>query len=92
MSEIDIEALFHRVGARQRADAVRSLLVGNDTGCFTLDQYRRAYERISGYDSSVWPISDDLATRHLRATGLVREVRPGVWAAIWPSDAGAVSA
>jgi hypothetical protein len=67
-----------------RAEVVRSLLAGNDTCCFTAEQYRQAYEskwrRASNSHYGCQPLSDELIAMHLRSTGLVREVSPGVWA------------
>jgi hypothetical protein len=67
-----------------RCRAVRSLLAGNDTGCFTTEQYQAAYSRESnrafGVGEYRW--CDGLADMHLRGTKLVREVSPGVWAGL----------
>lgn len=73
-----------------RRSIVRSLLVGNDTLCFTTAQYADAYKRHrinrSPTDPTVQQGFDILqkttpewAAMHLRSTGLVREVQPGVW-------------
>jgi len=63
---------------------VRTLLAGNDTGCFTTEQYRVAYnrvvsERLKATDKLL--MDAVVARRHLTDSGLVREAEPDVWAA-----------
>lgn len=67
-----------------RCRAVRRLLAGNDTGCFTTEQYQAAYAResISSFGVGEYRWGDGLAEMHLQGTGLVREVSSGVWAAL----------
>jgi hypothetical protein len=67
-----------------RCRAVRKLLSGNDTNCFTTEQYIEVYGRDEDRMFAKTPsqrISLELAVKHLQSTGLVREVSPGVWAA-----------
>ena len=67
-----------------RRSIVRSLLAGNDTQCFTTEQYMRAYEvetqRISKTTMPVmWDAIPGGAAMHLQSTGLVEEAEPGIW-------------
>lgn len=69
-----------------RRSIVRSLLAGNDTQCFTTEQYKAAYEketqRISKTSLPVmWDAIPGGAARHLQSTGLVEEVETGIWRA-----------
>lgn len=86
------ELLFQAIGKPRREAAIRSLLAGNDTQCFTTESYRLAYDRLSreeherrvreyGWVSQFVPLmwSDGLAEMHLRTSGLVREVSASVW-------------
>lgn len=80
-----------------RADSVNALLTGNDTQCFTTEQYRRTYiERnpVSARQAELLRIPFDQlfgieqARKHLLSMpDLVREVRPDVWAAVDPLGA-----
>lgn len=65
---------------------VRSLLAGNDAGCFDTEQYRQAWRAYlkrrllrDAPAEPAMPVAN--AESHLRACGLVREVSPGVWVA-----------
>ncbi len=66
-----------------RESAVKRLLAGNDTGCFTTEQYQRAYDAETAEvfkTGLVLPWPDGAAEKHLRSLAdLIREVRPGVW-------------
>ena len=71
-----------------REHTVNALLSGNDTGCFTEDQYREEYIMANSWNRlgedimrKLW--TPDRSAMHLRSLpDLVREVRPGVWAAV----------
>lgn len=64
-----------------REDCVKKLLAGNDAGCFSTEQYKEFYQK-STWGSNALPMTNDVAEMHLRGLPeLVREVRPGVWAA-----------
>ena len=72
-----------------RGDAAESLLVGNDTGCFTTEQYKRAYEErtwkrtLRGAAGEAMTWWDGIAEMHLRSIPhVVVEVSPGVWAGV----------
>lgn len=71
-----------------RRGIVHSLLAGNDCQCFSTRQYVVAYESAAarGWHRNFpdkpppgvrW--SPGMAEMHLRSTGLVRELSPGVW-------------
>lgn len=99
MADIDVEQLIVDLGRYQRRKTVKALLAGNDTGCFTTDQYIDAYARLNwGKDEEAgrrclrWPMDggEMLAVVHLRdLPKLVREVSPGVWASVAATDAPA---
>ncbi len=74
-----IEQLIGMLAMDMRRKAVVSLLAGNDTQCFSTEQYQRAYERESRTPGWCWRLEDGLAKKHLLSTGLVREVKPGLW-------------
>ncbi len=86
-------ALVGSIARAFRQGTVEALLAGNDTGCFTTEQYAAEYIRqdhCSLGDSPErrvrekdWWVKHHLAEKHLRSLpDLVREVKPGVWAAI----------
>ena len=69
-----------------REGAVERCLKGNDTQCFTTEQYQDAYdeENDKAFRTKCMPNrwANGLAEKHLRSLpDLVQEVRPGVWAA-----------
>jgi hypothetical protein len=77
-----MDSIMGCMAMSMRRDAVRSLLAGNDTQAFTLEQYKNAYEKEWG-PSRRFPevrITDECAVMHLRSLGNLREVSPGVWA------------
>jgi hypothetical protein len=89
------DLLFQAIGKPRREAAIRGLLAGNDTQCFTTEAYRVAYDRLSreeherrvrdyGWLSKFIPLAWEpgLAEMHLRTSGLVREVSPAVWAPV----------
>jgi hypothetical protein len=70
-----------------RLGAAESLLAGNDVGCFSTEQYQKAYDRQAAKAgcparlACQWRLG--LVEMHLRSIPeLVREVRPGVWASV----------
>lgn len=84
ISESEITRYFALAAQAMRAEIACRLLAGNDTGCFSTEQYRQAYESrypIAGVTSEqLWAyITPD---SHLRSIPqAVREVAPGIWAA-----------
>jgi hypothetical protein len=67
-----------------RRSIVRSLLAGNDSCCFTTEQYEKAYEKtVNDMCKTSAPVNWDWvpggARMHLNSTELVREVSPDVW-------------
>ena len=77
MRDIDVIGLL-AIGTR--TDAAKACLAGNDTGCFTTEQYQQAYDRICKRDLG-WPAG--LAERHLRSIpNVVQEASPGIWRAV----------
>ena len=88
---VTMDELFGMLAMHVRRKVVAALLAGNDTQCFTTEQYKAEYERQqpmpAGYGRSdvYWRLdpTGDLARKHLLSLAeLVREVRPGVWAAV----------
>lgn len=84
MKKIDAEELLGLLALDTRAKVARSLLAGNDTGCFTTEQYKAAYEQQAWTipNKLPWVMEDGscLAVSHLRSIPqVVREVSPGVW-------------
>ncbi len=82
--DLDIDALLHELSMQLRRKVVKSLLAGNDTCCFTVEQYVTAWQQIVDKGKPPLPLGwPGLAVRHLGSLPhQVREVRPGVWAAI----------
>ena len=85
MTDYEFMDLMADLGMHCRRKVVASLLAGNDTQCFTTEQYRDAYTRIcNGGDDRIMkelgshPL--ELAEMHLRSLRELREVRPGLWA------------
>jgi hypothetical protein len=76
-----------------RVDAAEALLAGNDTGCFTTEQYRQAFlrriyrnagpeemARVARFKDETQPGWGRRYLEWLRdAVRMVREVRPDVW-------------
>jgi len=78
--EIDFVVGF--IAMSIRVAVVQKLLAGNDSCCFTTDQYKAAYREHVGWDTC-WTYKS--AEAHLRSVSeLVNEVRPGLWMAVTP--------
>lgn len=81
-------ALVSMMARAFRQGAVEKCLAGNDTGCFTTEQYQKAYDAEGDRTfSKTAPVvsrwSPGLAETHLRSMpDMVREVSPGVWGAV----------
>lgn len=82
---------MRRLALSMRHRAIRKLLAGNDTACFTTEQYREAFHANYADASELTQkamrrvVDYDLARVHLVGEGKfrpspVREVRPDVWA------------
>lgn len=85
MMDLDFGSLVADLGLHQRRKVVSALLAGNDTQCFSTQQYAAAYHRVAHNDDPKhrerwieWLVK--LAPKHLQSLGM-REVSPGVWAA-----------
>lgn len=82
MTDDDLKGIMHKLFLQERRKVIRHLLTGNDVGCFTTEQYMDAWYKIVDHGKGtriMWP---ELAVRHLQtAPHLVREVKPGLWAA-----------
>lgn len=83
MPDNEFMGLMAGLGMYQRRKVVKSLLAGNDTQCFTTEQYLDRYVKLcnSGDDrtmTGLGPHRLSLAEKHLRSLPLV-EVQPGVW-------------
>ena len=80
---LDLNALFKQLHLNLRERTICKLLAGNDTGCFTVEQYTDTYLELQKHDDDRiragfrrWFLSG-LAAEDLQASGSVREVRPG---------------
>lgn len=83
-------ALLRKInsGALYR-EAIEALLSGNDTGCFTTQQFEDAYTRLEQKYGIRFPDPSDhqwakgvARSRLLTFPELVREVQPDVWASV----------
>ena len=84
MTETEFNGLIHELGLHQRRKVVSDLLVGNDTQCFSTEQYAEAYHRICHNNNPAhrdgwikWLVK--LTPTHMESIGMI-EVRPGIWA------------
>ncbi len=94
MSDVDVNELIRQACRAEVRKAVRLLLEGNDTACFTTEQYiemrvrlmqKREAGSCSWISDGLHGIRDDgqmIAEHQLStmAADMVREVRYGVWA------------
>lgn len=70
-----------------RRRAVSKLLAGNDTQCFSEEQYMQVYKELT---DKVFNCTIDTPTlfthqgvvMHLESTKMVRQVKPGIWVAV----------
>lgn len=83
MTNQDIEHMLFRT---MEGEVIRSLLSGNDTQCFTTEQYGNARDNwIAGMvgktrDELLVPSPpSELTRKQLRGSGLVVEVKPDIW-------------
>jgi hypothetical protein len=87
----DVERLVYAAYRQRIREVVTSLLAGNDTQCFTAEQYvaeyvRRYYKGQEGFGREVlteWTVKGrrPLYRKQLEDSDMVREVSPEVWAA-----------
>ena len=84
MSDEEFNELVRALGMSNRRAVVKALLAGNDTQCFTDQQYAEAYHSIchrgdlAHRDGWIKWLTK-LAPQHLLSVGM-RQVSPGVWA------------
>lgn len=85
VKEAEMNAFFGAIARGIRSEIAKGLLRGNDTCCFTTEQYKAAYNR--RLDKYLPDVSDEhrwfyiTPEAHLRSIPrVVREVAPGVWA------------
>lgn len=92
MTDAQLRTLMRNLALKYRREAVNSLLIGNDTGCFTTEQYRVRFIELENkrftlskqltldaYDKVFGP---DWAWDWLESIPeTVREVLPDVWTA-----------
>lgn len=84
VTDAEVNAFFGRLALSMRASIARDLLRGNDTQCFTEEQYREAHDRAFPLPTVPAELRWLYTTPadHLRSIPhVVREVAPGVWAA-----------
>ena len=79
-----VEQLIGELGMYHRRLTVCSLLEGNDTCCFTTEQYKQAYEKVGKSPPWIWKMrGGNLARHHLRSIPeLVRELGNDLWAGV----------
>lgn len=78
-----MESLIGKLAMMIRREVVDSLMEGNDTQCFTTDQYMERYfqrerngEEVDAYRR--WWREENLARQHLQSLRCI-EVKPDVW-------------
>ena len=82
-----VTRLLRKMARRHAYEAVQSILAGNDTGCFTTDQYEAAWYRV---EERHFPEREPLDLDRALGEGwgrthlgwfpdLVQEVAPDVW-------------
>jgi len=71
-----------------KKETINNRLAGNDTQCFTTEQYVKMHAKLHFKDDEAWgehilrateASGETLAHRHLRQCKLVKEVKPDVW-------------
>jgi hypothetical protein len=81
--ELNVEELLGMYAMQKRREAVASLMAGNDTQCFTTEQYVDRYIEQDGrleaeFRAGHRRLIRELASMHLRSVG-AREVKPDLW-------------
>lgn len=86
------EELLGRAARTMEGECIRSLLSGNDTQCFTTEQFEAAKERWltqhigrTREELGVYTPPRSVARKQLLAIGLVVEVKPDVWTFAQPA-------
>lgn len=82
LTDENLNRLLRQLLVKKTAFIVRSLLRGNDTQCFTTEQYEQ--EWIRKYSHEIGSVK--LARMHLELPAIrkmVKEVSPNVWSAIY---------
>ncbi len=73
-------SLINLICSAVRNGVVDNLMAGNDTQCFTTEQYHEAYlKSTSDGDFVARYFTLETARMHLRTNRRVREVKPGIW-------------
>lgn len=91
MTQLSLDQMLLQLCLSQRDSVIRELLAGNDTQCFTTEQYRQRFchywqiQNARGENISAMILTMDLARAHLAGKGKfnpspVCEVRPKIWA------------
>ncbi len=79
-AEWEETAFFGPIFLAMRREVVRSLLRGNDVGCFSTEQYRDVYrKKYPPPPPMTDTLTDNLARMHLEQCDIVQEVAPDVW-------------
>ncbi len=77
---IDMKELMGLLVMHCRRKTIKTLLAGNDTQCFTTQQYLDTYIRVIYKGDKKCLMDLSLAETHLKSLGnQVREVKPGIW-------------
>jgi hypothetical protein len=82
MNDAEWHNLMEQLGNACRRKVVAALLAGNNTCCFTTEQYVQEYVRQNRigdpYTENWLKWIGSLAEKHLRSVGC-QEVKPGIW-------------
>ena len=82
MTDDELLSLIRDFGRRCRNRTIRKLLEGNDTCCFTTEQFARGYAKEIMPSKTAPLVYDDferkLARKHLEIAEM-KEVTPDVW-------------
>ncbi len=83
MTDEEFMGILGGVAMLNRRDTVASLLQGNDTGCFTTEQYEMAYCKLHWgadvvFGKKLFGWDPQLSHQHLLSVGM-EEVSPDIW-------------
>lgn len=78
MTDFELNLIIRELGRKLKREVVAKLLQGNNTQCFTTEQYLQKYiEHVQDGDKGVMDLK--LARQHLMSGTNIREVKPDVW-------------
>ncbi len=80
MTDREFKRLVKILHLKMVRETIESLAAGNDTGCFSTDQFVQRWFKVACKEKGMNPMYEKLAERVLGKSRHVDRVKPGTWA------------